>query len=111
GEGHGNERFLPMPSAEGVEPSLGTFLDLDCPLGTNLYRPSPDGALDKGAKGLWTPAMRAAEEALEEAARGRPDIGPHGCDSESKAMGGVSTASAGLELLAALVGASRKEKG
>ncbi|CAM9188684.1 unnamed protein product [Ectocarpus fasciculatus] len=101
---------LPMAAADTVHGSLTTYVDFDSPMGTNFYEPSPHGALDPGAVGMKTPATKAAAAAVAEAARRK--IGRTKSDDkrEDKEGEGASTATAGLNLLAALLGAQAKDE-
>eukprot|EP00752_Nemacystus_decipiens_P001886 g1816.t1 len=100
---------LPMAAADNVHGSLTTYIDFDSPMGTNIYEPSPNSALDPGAVGLKTPATEAAAAAVAEAARRKPGRSFTKDKRESKDGGGAISATAGLNLLATLLGAPAKD--
>eukprot|EP00903_Cladosiphon_okamuranus_P008100 g7808.t1 len=100
---------LPMAAADTVHGSTTTYIDFDSPMGTNIYEPSPNSALDPGATGMKTPATEAAAAAVGEAARKKPGRSETRDKRESKEDGGVKTATMGLNLLATLLGAAAKD--
>ncbi|CAM9300288.1 unnamed protein product [Pylaiella littoralis] len=101
--------ILPMAAADTVHGSLKTYIDFESPMGTNIYEPSPNSALDPGAVGMKTKATEAAAAAVAVAAAmaaRKRDTSVAGSRRESKETEGASTAMAGLNLLASLLGAS-----
>ncbi|CAM9370855.1 unnamed protein product [Ascophyllum nodosum] len=111
---------LPMASAETVTDALTSYINFDSPMGTNIYETSPESALDPGATGFRTPAAEEAARVLDVAARSNYEASRRDRSMARSAQRGelpsrtgeleTANATAGLNLLASLLGASSKEE-